>query len=292
MPNYASLIALVHTDVLTKGNMWVHIPVIMPNMFQLKCPCMSARVPAGPLMRQTHLHIFTSSHLHIFTHLLSLSLFFTSSHLHIFSLSLPLSRALSCPLSLSLPLSLFLLPSCPLALCHGLSPSFSFLSLGRGQCRRGATKWPPFRRNEVRVSKTGVKIAILDPPRQPFRTKRGSNVKNHGKIAILALRRQPFRMKWGSSIKNCGKIAILELPRQPFRTKRGSSVKNWGFFAELGWSSGNLFARNEVRVSKTEVKLRFDISAATLSRETRFECQKLKGFLQVLEIGVCQRVCV
>ena len=31
----------------------------MPNMFQLKCPCMSARVPAGPLMRQTHLHIFT-----------------------------------------------------------------------------------------------------------------------------------------------------------------------------------------------------------------------------------------
>ena len=130
----------------------------MPNMFQLKCPCMSARVPAGPLMRQTHLHIFTSSHLHIFTHLLSLSLFFTSSHLHIFSLSLPLSRALSCPLSLSLApslsLSLALLPSCPLS----RSLSFFFFSLFRPRA-------VPTRRH---------KVATLSP-------KRGSSVKNWGK---------------------------------------------------------------------------------------------------------------
>jgi len=41
-------------------------------------------------------------------------------------------------------------------------------------------------------------FAILHPPRQPFRTKKGSSV---------------F-------------FAILHPPRRPFRTKRGSSVKN------------------------------------------------------------------
>ena len=71
------------------------------------------------LSLSSHLHIFSSSHLH---HI------FSSSHLHIFTLS---------P-SLSLSFSL-------LALCHGLSPSFSLLSLGRERCQRGATKWPPFR---------------------------------------------------------------------------------------------------------------------------------------------------
>ena len=117
---------------------------------------MSARVPAGPLMRQTHLHIFTSSHLHIFTHLLSLSLFFTSSHLHIFSLSPSLSRTLLPSLSLapSLSLSLALLPSCPLS----RSLSFFFFSLFRPRA-------VPTRRHEV---------ATLSP-------KRGSSVKNWGK---------------------------------------------------------------------------------------------------------------
>ena len=37
---------------------------------------------------------------------------------------------------------------------------------------------------------------------------------------------------------------------------------------------GNLFARNEVRSSKTEVNCD-EASAATLSHEIRFECQKL-----------------
>ena len=43
------------------------------------------------------------------------------------------------------------------------------------------------------------------------------------------------------------------------------------FFLDFSWSGGNLFARNEVRVSKTAVKLRF------WSVETRFECQKLRS---------------
>ena len=90
----------------------------------------------------SHVLIFTSSHLHFLSFSLSLFssshlliftssshlLIFSSSHLHIFTLS---------P-SLSLSFSL-------LALCHGLSPSFSLLSLGRERCQRGATKWPPFR---------------------------------------------------------------------------------------------------------------------------------------------------
>ena len=87
-----------------------------------------------------HLHVFTTSHLHIFTNLLS---FLSSSHLLIFTSSHLISCPLLLPLflSLSLPPSLSLLPSCPLP----RSLSFSFLSLGRGRCRRGATKWPPFR---------------------------------------------------------------------------------------------------------------------------------------------------
>ena len=44
--------------------------------------------------------------------------------------------------SLSFSLSLSL--CCPLALCHGHSPSCSFLPEGCGPCRWGATKWPPF----------------------------------------------------------------------------------------------------------------------------------------------------
>ena len=72
----------------------------------------------------SHVHILTSSHLLVFTSSLSL-LLSLSSHLHVFSSSHlhSLSPSLS-PLSLSLPPSL-------LALRHGLSPSFSLLSVGR-----------------------------------------------------------------------------------------------------------------------------------------------------------------
>ena len=42
--------------------------------------------------------------------------------------------------------------------------------------------------------------------------------------------------------------------------------------------SGNLFARNEVGVSKTDVNCDFGASAATVSHETRFECKKLMVF--------------
>ena len=104
----------------------------------------------------SHLLIFTSSHLHIFSS--SHPLLFTSSHLHILTSSLSLSRthiftysdllSLS-PLSSLLSLSPFSLPFLSLAF-------FIFLSLGRGWCRRGV----PFARNEVRSSKTEVKLCF------------------------------------------------------------------------------------------------------------------------------------
>ena len=87
---------------------------------------------------------YTSSHLHhIFITSSSHLLIFLSSHLHSLSLSFSLSLSLS-PLSLSLspslsgPLSLFLSFSC------------------RGRCGSGHS----FARNEVRVSKTEVKLGF------------------------------------------------------------------------------------------------------------------------------------
>ena len=97
-----------------------------------------------------HLHIFTSTQIiftssqpHICTSSQIFSLFsllhiFSSLHLHILSLALSFSLSFSLSLSPPLSLSLALLPSATVSF-------FSFLSLGRGRCRRGATKWPPFR---------------------------------------------------------------------------------------------------------------------------------------------------
>ena len=120
------------------------------------------------IIESSHLHIYTY-HLHIFA---SAHLHISSSHLHIFTSShLILTSSLSLSPSHSLSISFFLslLPSVTVYLLL-----FSFLSSGRGRCRRGATKWPPFARNEVRSSKTVVtpsKIVMCKCRRQPFRTK-------------------------------------------------------------------------------------------------------------------------
>jgi len=78
-------------------------------------------------------------------------------------------------------------------------------------------------------------------------------------------------------------FAIAHPQQQPFRTKQGSSVKKLRVFCNFGWSGGNPFARNEVRVSKTDVFVcDFTFYAATLSYETRFGCQKLFFFFAIL----------
>ena len=67
----------------------------------------------------------------------------------------------------------------------------------------------PFARNEVRSSKTEVKLRFPSGLRRPSRTKWGSIVKNWGKIAISSRPAQPFRTKWGSIVKNWGKIVCV-----------------------------------------------------------------------------------
>ena len=171
------------------------------------------------LIFTSHLLIFTPSHLHIFTS--SHHHIFTCSHLHI----------LSCPLAL-LPSSFYFF-------------SISLLRRGAVPTRRHETQ-NPFARNKVGSPKNWSKIAMLQPRRQPFRTKWGSIAKNWSKIAMLQPRQQPFRTKRASIAKNWSKIAITTSAatlshetsfdrqklqwncdftrRQPFRTKRASIV--------------------------------------------------------------------
>ena len=81
-------------------------------------------------------------------------------------------------------------------------------------CSRFSQCWRCwFSFSRAKGSSNSGEIAILQPRRQPFRTKRGSIVKNRSKIAIWSVPRQPFRMKWGSITKNWSKIAILSVPR-------------------------------------------------------------------------------
>ena len=118
------------------------------------------------ILKSSHFHILTSAHLHtsshIFSHLLS------SSHLHIFTSSHFLSLSLSCPL----------------ALCHGLSPSFSFLSLA-----------VPTRRNEVQSSKTEVKLRLWRFRGNHFARNEVRSSKAEGFLRLWLVRRQPFRTK-------------------------------------------------------------------------------------------------
>ena len=110
------------------------------------------------IFTSSHLHISSSSHLLIFTssHLLT----FTDYHLHIFSSShllLTFSHLLILPSSPHLPTSFYFyifsphtFSSCPLLLSISLRRE-------QGQWQRDGTKR---NRNEVRSSKTEVKIAI------------------------------------------------------------------------------------------------------------------------------------
>ena len=76
------------------------------------------------------------------------------------------------------------------------------------------------------------------------------------RIAISSCSAQPFRTKWSSSVKNWGKIAIRGVPRIFSHEMRVDRQK---LRVKLRFQlvPRNPFARNEVRASKTEVKLRF-----------------------------------
>ena len=145
--------------------------------------------------------IFTSSNRHICTssHTFSLILsssyllpfsssHLTSAHLHIFFfLSLSLSPSPS-PSPFPSPS-----PSCPLALCHGLSPFFLFSLKAAGGADEAPRNGNRFARNEVRVSKTEIrlcKIAILHSLGHEVRVS-----KTDVFLRVWLVRRQPFRTK-------------------------------------------------------------------------------------------------
>ena len=237
----------------------------------------------------SHLHVFTSSS-HLLIFLSSYLQIFRSSHLHIFSLSLSpsLSPSLSLCLlpSVTVPLLLFLVSlksagSANQAKRSGhfrssvgtkrifffstfLGPAATFSHETRFECQKTAVKlrfwsvetrfecqklrsncdfgWSgrsPFARNVVRASKTNAFLPFWSVGGNPcqkllffFATLAGpAATLSH----VMKFECQKLRYNW----------------RQPCRTKRGSRQK-LQVFCEFGWSGGYPFARNEVRVSKTE----------------------------------------
>ena len=200
---------------------------------------------------------YTSSYFHIFTssHLLSLSLF------------------LSLSLSFSLPLSL----SLSVALCHGSLLLFLFSPKAAGSADEAPRSGHPFAQNEVRVSKTAVKLRFYILGGNTF-------ARNEIRVAKTAVKLRLYILGGNPFARNEARVAKTHCRQQPFRTKRGSRVKNWWFcanlvgpaatlshekmfgcqklkiFCEFGWSSSTPFAPNEVRVSKTESFFQFSWS--------------------------------
>ena len=123
-------------------------------------------------MPSSHIHIFTFSHLHISSsHIFASShlLIFTSTHI-IFTYShLILTyhlRIFTSTHTIFTSSHLHIFTSYPHVFTSSLSlsPSFSFLSWGRGRCWRGATKWLPFRTKWWSIVKNWSNIAILGVP--------------------------------------------------------------------------------------------------------------------------------
>ena len=118
------------------------------------------------IFSSSHLLIFTSSHLHIFSssHLLILHLhIFSSSHLHIFTSS-HLHIFSSCLLAL-LPSHLHIFSSCHLALSFF---SISLLKAGAGTVPTRRHETQPFRTKRGSIAKNCGKIAISTCPAHPF----------------------------------------------------------------------------------------------------------------------------
>ena len=140
-----------------------------------------------------------------------------------------------------------------------LSLAFSFsrllyLSLFKrepGQWQRDATKRNPFARNEVRSSKTEVKLRFQVVPRNPFAQNEVRSSKTEVKLRFQVVPRNPFARNEVRSSKTAVKVRFPTCPRNPF-------------------------ARNEVRSSKTGENCDFKSSRATLSHEMRFDRQKLR----------------
>ena len=123
-------------------------------------------------LSSAHLRIFSKICSHLLSHLLIFTPSLTSSHLHILSPSHLLSFLSPFSLSRLLYLSLF--------------------RREQGQGQQDGTKRNPFARNEVRSSKTEVKLLFQVVPRNPFTRNEVRSPKIEEKNTISNLSAQPF----------------------------------------------------------------------------------------------------
>ena len=258
----------------------------------------------GVCLSSSHLHIFSSSHLLIFTsshlHIFSSShlLIFTSSHLHIFSSSHLLiftssHRHIFSSSHLHIYSSSHLLIFTPSHL-HICSSSYLLIF---------TSSHPHIFTSSPLALLPSCPLVLL--PSCPLALsffyisllKAGA-----GAVPTRRHETQPFPHETRFDRQKLAvKLWFSTCPAQPFRTKRGSIAKNWGKSAIS--RRRNPFARNEVRSSKTEVKVRFPGSrgnpfARNEGRSPKTEV-KLRFFLCVqsfcvlcVEASVCKSICV
>ena len=171
------------------------------------------------LCSSSHLHsqlrIYISAHLHL--HTSTSLLMFTSAHLHLCSSSHPhiyMSAHLHIRTSTSHIFTSHLhLTASPLALLN-------FLSQGRGQCRRTATKRNPLRRSCVSDARNAGESAIWfwrGQPSAEIVPLRGScRVREmQARVRFVPVRENPLRGSCVSSARNAGESAICPGPGQP-----------------------------------------------------------------------------
>ena len=206
----------------------------------------------------SHLHIFLPSHLHISlpSHLLT----FTSSHLHIFT---------SSHLHIFTSSHLLTFTSSHLHIFSPGSPSH-LLIFASSHLHIFSLCLLPSVTVSLLLFHVSLKAAgsADEAPwyGHPSARNEASSVQNWCFFAILRLQQQTFRTKFES--QKLMFFASLVGLAATFRAKRGSSVKNGWFFCD------------------------FTTSAATLSREMRFECQKLTVFCDFGWSGGSAGVCV
>ena len=187
------------------------------------------------IFSSSHLLIFTSSHLHIFILTSSCLDIFSSSHLLIFTSSHLLIFASSHLLSVAF------LPSCPLALLLSC-PLALFLSLALLlSCSFALLPFCPL------AFLPSCSLALFSLLLFYFSLKARGSANEAPRNATLS---HEIR-----SSKTEAKL-LFKRPAQPFRTKWCSIVKNQGQIATFSSVGRNVFARNDVRSSKTKVKLR------------------------------------
>ena len=219
----------------------------------------------------SHLLIFTSSHLQIFSS--SHLLIFTSAHLHIFS---------SSHLHIFTSSHLHIFSSCPLALFALSFFSISLLKAGAGAVPTRRHETQPFRTKRGSIVKNWRKIAISTcpaVPRNPFARNEVRSSKTEVKLRFPGSRCKPFARNEGRSPKTEVKVRVQVVPRNIFARNEVLSSKAEVKLRFPG-SRCNPFARNEGRSPKTEVKVRVQVVPRNPFAQNEARSSKTEGKLR------------